>query len=121
VGYVVGGQVPRPDDDPDDVEEGRERRRMPATIRFVVEVGYLLSSFVLSIFPMWQPVAMEPPAARRAADDIVPGDNNGQQRQEGPRHLPQVQPPRDPAEYDDDDDEDDEDEYDEEEEVSDEE
>jgi hypothetical protein len=124
--YVLGGQIPRHEEGDGDDEGGgggargarRRVQRPPAPVRFLVEIGLLLSSFVLSIFPTWTPVA----APRDRADDGPDedggddaasqdeggghdndGDGDGRDEDDDPDWLPRVRPPRDPAEYEDDD------------------
>jgi hypothetical protein len=120
--YVLGGQIPRHEEGDDDGgARGARRRgqRRPAPVRLLVEIGLLLSSFVLSIFPTWTPVA----APRDRADDDPDedggddaasqgegagghdsdNDGDGRDDDDDPDWLPRVRPPRDPAEYEEDD------------------
>ena len=103
---LLGGQIPRPN--------VQRQQDWPVPIRLIVEIGFLLSSFVLSIFPMWQPQAA--PEPHREPDDDEEEDDHEQEYDDDDDdddddnryeagQLPTVRPPRDPAEYEDDDEE----------------
>jgi hypothetical protein len=118
--YVLAGRIPRHEDDDNGEEDlrggrgpaRRRQRRHAAPVQLLIEIGYLLSSFVLSIFPTWRPVARNMDN-RDDEDDANPDNGNDDYDDRGgddnhdPDQLPQIRQPQDPAEYDDDDDDDD--------------
>jgi hypothetical protein len=105
--FLTGGVAANDDDDDDNNDQNNHHNAGP--FRLLQDVGFLVGSFFLSIFPMWKPQAVRMPAVPPPPPlEELAGNNNNNNTNPG---LPQVQPPRDAfqaAEDDDDDNGDDE-------------
>jgi hypothetical protein len=93
---------------------GGIQRRDPHNpiVAVLLDVLYLLGSFVFSIFPMWRPEAPPPPTPPVVVEEAQPQPHPAPPRNQGLAAIPPVRPPRDAMEAasdsDDDDDDDDE-------------
>jgi hypothetical protein len=77
--FLAGGIAPN--NDPE--------HRAGGVLRVVQDVGFFIGSFFLSIFPMWRPEALAGPRPRVVNNEDDADDGIG---------LPEVRPPQDPAE-----------------------
>jgi hypothetical protein len=93
----VGGAV-RDGDWQNTVFGGRIAPPGQGVIGVAQDIGYLLITFFLSIFPMWQPERPPQPVENRADPEADELPQDIQQPENGPGELPQVRDPVNPVE-----------------------